>query len=563
MKNLWVSLIILLVCSFVIVGCRTNTPTATIPSPATQQATTSAAVAPSTTTATASKPTASVPAASQTTAIAPASATTTTTASTKYGGTVRDIELSSGGVNVGFIFQVGGAPKTFAIQTLLSEMADGTLGPFLASSYDVVTDPANLSVTFHLLKGVKFSDGTDFNAQAVKWNFDMMTAAKIFTTVTPYWKSVDVLDDYTVKVSFTQYFNKSLASFAKTVTYLISPTAYQKNGADWIRDHAVGTGPFVQSNFQSEVSLTAARNPNYWEQGKPYVDKFQYLFVADEMTRLALLKSGGAEILNCGGNPRIALDLQNAGYNIASQYNTVYVLVPDSANSDSPWSNPKVRQAADYAIDKQSIVKTFGYGFWEANDQISTSNSQAYDKNLAARAYDVTKAKQLLADAGFPNGFKSTIIDQNTDNQDIVVAIQSYLSKVGIQCEIQPITLAKFTTYHNAPGLWKNAIFFDPYAVNPNPTQGMNAELGTHALSWASMLRPAGVQPVIDAAMVTPTLQPALVQKVEDIFYNDETVIPLYSVSQLYAVSPVLQDSGVGVYADPTEWRIADSWLKK
>ncbi len=562
MKKLLVPLIILLVGIFIITGCGTSTPTATTPVATAPAATTPATTAPISTTP-ATSPAASKPAAATPSATQPAITTPAATTSAKYGGTIRDIELSSGGVNVGFIFQVGGAPKTFAIQTLLSEKVDGTLVPFLASSYDVVTDPGKQSVTFHLQKGVKFSDGTDFNAQAVKWNFDTMTAAKVYPSVTNYWKSVDVLDDYTVKVNFTQYFNKSLASFAKTVTYLISPTTYQKNGADWIRDHAIGTGPFLQQDFQADVSLTTVKNPNYWEQGKPYLDKFQYLFVADELTRLALFKSGGGEIMNLGGNPRIAMDLQNAGYNVVNQYNTVYILIPDSANTDSPWSNIKVRQAADYAIDKSSIVKTFGYGFWEVNDQISTSNSPAYDKNLAPRTYDVAKAKQLLTDAGYPNGFKSTIYCLNTDNQDIVVALQSFLSKVGIQTDIQPMTLAKFTTYHNAPGPWNNAVFFDAYSVNPNPTQGMNAELSLNSNSWKSLARPAGIQPLIDAAMATPTLQAALVQKVEDLIYDNVMVIPLYSTSTLYALSPVVQDPPIGFYADPTEWSLANMWLKK
>jgi ABC-type transport system substrate-binding protein len=158
------------------------------------------------------------------------------------------------------------------LQFPLKEQLGGKIGPNIAASYDVVSDPANASITLHLQKGVKFHDGTDFNAQAVKWNFDKQKAGNMYASVTNYWKSLEVLDDYTLRINLTTWLNRAVRSYADSVTYVVSPAAFDKNGIDWLRWHMVGTGPFVQTDFQQQVSLTTARNPNYWEQGKPYLD---------------------------------------------------------------------------------------------------------------------------------------------------------------------------------------------------------------------------------------------------------------------------------------------------
>jgi len=448
-----------------------------------------------------------------------------------------------------------------SLQFPLKEMLGGKITPNTASSYDVVSDPANPSITLHFQKGVKFQDGTDFNAQAVKWNYDKQKAGNMYASVTNYWKSLEVLDDYTLRINLTTFLNRSIRSYADSVTYVVSPTAFDKNGIEWLRWHMVGTGPFMQTDFQRDVSLTTVRNPNYWEQGKPYLDGVKYLFVADEMTRVALFKSGGGEILNTNGNGRVALDLQNAGYNILTQPGGASVLVPDSLNTDSPWSILKVRQAADYALDKESIAKTFGYGFWTAAYQINSPASAAFDKNLPGRKYDVAKAKQLLTEAGYPNGFKSRIIAANTADPNIVVAVQSYLSKVGIQCEIEMAESAKYQQYTS--GTWKNALVLNPLMEWANPTVGFNFFFGSPTSWFQSLSKPTGWKDAVAAASVSATLDSTLVQKVEDMAYDDSMVIPLYYGASMWAVTNNLQDSYLGSRGANTWWEPQLTWLSK
>lgn len=559
MKKLLIPAVVLLTIALIFSGCSTSIPTSITPTATQPLATTPITIVPATTTASATTPAVTTPTASK-----PASPTPVATTATKYGGIVRVIDPTSPGTPIGTPWETSGGSvlcMQLVLQFPLKEQLGGKIGPNIAASYDVVSDPANPSITLHFQKGVKFHDGTDFNAQAIKWNFDKQKAGNMYASVTNYWKSLEVLDDYTLRINLTTWLNRAIRSYADSVTYVVSPTAFDKNGIDWMRWHMVGTGPFMQTDFQRDVSLTTARNPNYWEQGLPYLDGVKYLFVSDEMTRVALFKSGGGEILNTNGNGRVALDLQNAGYNIITQPGGATVLVPDSLNADSPWSNLKVRQAADYAIDKASIAKTLGYGYWQAAYQMNSPASMAYDSGLHGRVYDPAKAKQLLTDAGYPNGFKSKIIAANTTDPNLVAALQAYLSKVGVQCDIELAESSKYQQYTS--GTWKNALILNPLMEWANPTVAFNFFFGTPTSWFQSLNKPAGWKDAVTAASTSPALDPVLIKKVEDMAYDDAMIIPVYYGASMWATTASLKDSYLGTRGANTWWEPQLTWLSK
>ncbi|MCR4394624.1 MAG: ABC transporter substrate-binding protein [Dehalococcoidales bacterium] len=448
----------------------------------------------------------------------------------------------------------------YTLQFLLKELKGGKIIGNLAESYDVVTDPANPSITFHLRKGVKFHDGSDFNAQAVKWNFERTKAGGLVASATNFWKSFDVIDDYTLRVNLTNWFNRLIRGFADSVSFICSPTSFEKNGIEWARWNMVGTGPFKQVSYQRDVTLIVSRYDNYYEEGKPYLDKIQLLYVTDEMTRLALLKSGGAEVLSTL-NPRYAAELQASGFNILQQPGGATVLVPDSANSDSPWSNLKVRQAAEYAIDKEAIARTFGYGYWMPAYQLNSPASMAYVEDLVPRKYDPAKAKQLLAEAGYPNGFKTKIIVSAGGNMDIPVSIQSYLSKVGINAEIEVKEPAAYQQILS--GTWKNGLILNPLIEWANPNTGFNFFWGVPGSFFRSTSRPAGWAEAVLASNISPAPDPVLTQKLERMWYDDAMAIPVYYGVSLWAIVPNLRDSGIGTRGANTWWEPQNAWLSK
>jgi peptide/nickel transport system substrate-binding protein len=442
-------------------------------------------------------------------------------------------------------------------------MLDGSFVPNLAESYDVVTDPANASITFHIRKGIKFSDGTDLNAKAVQWNLQQaMAPGSQAIASTTQWKSIDVVDDYTVRVNLKSFTNLLVRSFADTVSFMASPTAYQKNGLDGSQFNPVGTGAFIQKDFQRDVSMTVTRNPNYWEQGKPYLDGMQFLFVGDNMTADALFKSGGGEVL--AANAQIASELSNLGYKVITDYANGSVLVPDSLNADSPWSNLKVRQAAEYALDKESLAKAFGFGFQQAAYQYNGSTSPGFDPALASqyRKYNLAKAKQLLAEAGYPNGFKTTMLcTPYGSNKDTAIAMQAMLSAVGIQADVQFPQASAWSQYQT--GTWHNAILYTGVLQYANPNAGWNLALGTNTLWYQSLKKPDSWPDLLNAALKSPKVDPALEQKCEDALFNDSTYIMLNLAASTWVVTDKVQDTGLGSRGIWGWFEPQNAWISK
>jgi ABC-type transport system substrate-binding protein len=227
LKRLMVFLSILLVVVILIAGCgKTSTTTTAAPTTAAPVVTTTtsapATQAPSTTT--------SKPATTTTATAAPVTSTAPTTtaasASSKFGGNLRIIEIAAPGAPLGAEWEGNlGTYNTqqWVMERLLIENKDGSMGPYLAESWEVNSTSANPSIVFHLRKGVKFHDGSDFNAAAVAWNFDIFKKTNMFGSTTNFWKSWDILDDYTIRMNYTSWRNTNTRSWENY--FMASPTA--------------------------------------------------------------------------------------------------------------------------------------------------------------------------------------------------------------------------------------------------------------------------------------------------------------------------------------------------
>jgi peptide/nickel transport system substrate-binding protein len=468
------------------------------------------------------------------------------------------------GTPIGSPFDAAGATATseqLAVEALFQENLDGSFTPCLATSMDIASDGS--SITVHLRQGVKFSDGSDFNAQAVKWDYDLVKNDGFFSTVTDYWKSVDVIDNNTVKINYTKWQNTDIKSLGENWGFFVSPTAYQNNGIDWIRQHMVGTGPFMQTNYQQDVSLTTVRNPNYWQTGKPHLDGEQLLYVSDPLTRQALFESGGAQVLAVAAADQTIATLKNQGFNVIARPANPLVLVPDSANADSPWSNLKVRQALEYAIDKQSIVTGLGYGFKAVANQLPTSDSPAYDPSVVGKTYDVAKAKQLMADAGYPNGFKTQIIGAPTGvSRDIVIAIQAYMAAIGIQASpIFPLASA-FNDYNAVSG-WHNGILVTTGNQWPNYNSVWGFYFDQHSNFFRSVQKTDQLQSLINTSVNSIKPDVSLMQNVLNYIYAIELVVPIAYNEPAFVVQPSVQDVGFFSRMFYIYYRPADAWLSK
>jgi ABC-type transport system substrate-binding protein len=484
----------------------------------------------------------------------------------KFGGTLRIIEIAAPGAPLGAEWEGNlGTYNTqqWVLERLLKEKLDGTMQGELAETWDITSTGDSPNIVFHLRKGVTFHDGTPLNAEAIAWNWNAFKKANMFGATTNTWKSWDILDDYTIRMNYSPWKNTGLRSWENY--FMVSPTANQTHGIEWMRTHMVGTGPFMQTDYQKDVSFTAVRNPNYWQkdaQGNqlPYLDKVQLLYVADETTRETLMKSGGGEMLN--STTKQASRFQGTDFTLLARSGGPTMLAPDSKNAESPFANLKVRLAVEYAIDRESLAKSFGYGYDKPAYQMSTSATKAYDPNLKPRMFDVEKAKQLMNEAGFPNGFNTTIFVNPGLNRDPVIAIQAMLSKIGITADLQFPEPAAFQAIATQPAK-VNSMIYIPINEWGNYNTTLNVFFSGLGFYLPSNKKPDGYVDLFNKSVTAPGPDQAILQQIADAFYNDCTIIPLVYNTFVFVLTPSVQDSGLLKFGTFNAWDYARVWLKK
>ena len=381
------------------------------------------------------------------------------------------------------------------------------------------------------------------------------------TSSSANWKSFDVLDDYTIRVNLTTWQNTLVAAFAGPAASLVSPTAYETKGIDWMRTNMVGAGAFKQVSYKRDVEFKLARFDDYSEAGKPYLDGLQIIYCADQLTSQALFKSGGGDILSLGSDGRQAKSLQDAGFQISAAVSGMKMLIPDSMNKDSVWANPKVRMALEYAIDKEGMANALGLGYWDAAYQVANKESKAYVPSITGRKLDLAKAKQLLAEAGYPNGFKSTILAISTENRDSMMAVQANLKAAGIIVDIQYFESPRYSTYQT--GTWKDALLVGEVPARPNFNAALSQIFDPSSIFYKSMKKPDGWSAQLNATLNSPAQDPALIQKCIQALYDDATVIPIYWSKGIWATSSNVHDAGLGARGSSTLWYAQNAWLSK
>src|SRR4030043_1655354 len=355
----------------------------------------------------------------------------------QYGSVIKIGDLSEGGQPIGAPWEVRGIDGNLikpAVESLIREDINGNYHPWLATEWKI--DQVKNTIPLFLRKGVKFHDGTDLNAEAVKWCLDQAIESKMVKG----FKSIDVLDEYTVRINVDRYQNNMLNLLAGSVTSPVSPSVFKNKGKEWAMWNPVGTGPFKFVSYERGNKLTFTRWEGYWEKGRPYLDGIEYLFIRDPMTQQAAMRASGAEKVQvlCVTSGEQAAMMKEKGFEVLTMSIGPVPLLPDNKNPESPLSNKKVRQAVSYAINREAIVKARGFGFWTVANQIPGPGQLGFVKGLEYGKYDPKMAKQLLTEAGYPNGFKIKIhVMPAMVDRDAMVAVQRFLGEVGIQGELE------------------------------------------------------------------------------------------------------------------------------
>jgi peptide/nickel transport system substrate-binding protein len=480
----------------------------------------------------------------------------------QYGGVLKIIDVAEGAQPIGTPWAVRGLDSNLnkpAVEALLREDIKGGYHPWLATGWKI--DQAKNAITVSLRKGVKFHDGTDFNAKAAKWNIDQAIEAKNAKG----FLSVEVLDEHTIKINLDKYQNNDLNLLAGAAGNIVSPTSYEKKGKDWAMWNPVGTGPFKFVSYERGSEVVYAKWDGYWQKGKPYLDGIEYLFIRDPMTQQAAMRASGTEkvqVLYVNSGEQAAM-MKGQGFSIISAPVGATTLVPDSNNADSPLSKKKVREAVSLAINREAIVRARGFGFWSPANQIPSPHNAGYVKNLDFGQYDPKKAKQLLAEAGYPNGFKiKLIVMPALIDRDAMIAVQRYLGEVGIEVELEFPDGGAYTAYRFKNG-WHDAFLVQAARMLPTTNLTYSFYFHTSGGQYPSLKRPAGFPEKIDESMRTLLPDDGKMQELTKILVEDVTVIPLYYVSEIYVVQPNVHGTGFCEWSAATVCTPDAMWLGK
>lgn len=311
--------------------------------------------------------------------------------------------------------------------------------PVLAESQEPSKD--GLSYTLKLKRGIKFHDGTDFNAEAVKVNFDRVTNPENKLKRYNLYKNIaktEVVDPYTVRFTLKEPFSPFINSLAHPSGVIISPAALQKHGKA-VAQNPVGTGPFKFVEWKQSDFLKVEKFAGYWRKGYPKVDTITWRPVVDNNTRSAMMQTGEAhftfpvpyeqaEVLKA--KPTVEL---TAAPSIVHRYMSMNVL-------QKPFDNPKVREAINYAINKEALAKVAFSGYAIPAEGVLPKGVE-YAVKLGPWPYDPAKARALLKEAGYPNGFETQLWSayNHTTAQKVIQFLQQQLAQVGIKAQVQAL----------------------------------------------------------------------------------------------------------------------------
>ncbi len=421
------------------------------------------------------------------------------------------------------------------------------LAPSLAEKWDTAAD--GMTFTFHIRQGVKFSDGTDMTTDDIIYSLKRAQTQKgdgdwTFTLVQV--KDITASDANTIVITLTQAWAPFLADISMFNSSIISKAFADKVGEANLTQQCMGTGPFALKAWNKAQNIILVKNEHYWQDGLPLVDQITLNVVPDSNSRLLQVKGGQVDgdigqndvPLSSVSDLKSQSDLQVI--NFISTYNNFIVINCRNA----PLTDIKVRQAMNYATDKESLIKTILYGQADVSNSFMPNGALYWNKDQKGYPFDIDKAKTLISQSSSPSGV-SISIDVGSGNQlqqQIATALKSMWEPAGIKLDIQQYEQAVATDrYRNnlfqlrLTG-WTNDII-DPdelvsYAITPEVNQNYHT-------GWTN-------QKAIDLAHqgeaeLDPAKRQAIYYEMQQIHMDDAPFVYLYVLPYIDVLNKKIQ----------------------
>lgn len=425
--------------------------------------------------------------------------------------------------------------------TLVTRDDEENLIPGLALSWEQIE---GTTWEFKLREGVKFTNGEDFNAEAVKYSIDRVLNPDNNAPTISYISTVQevkVVDDYTVDVITTDNDPLIPTRFSRYPTEIVAPAYAEEVGQEEFSQKPVGTGPFMLDSWDKGVSVTLVRNDDYWGD-KPEAEKVIFKAIPESSTRVSALRNGEVDIITNVGADEVSKieDSDNAHVSTVERAgNIVYVGLKMDDPSVPALGDVRVRQALNYAIDVDSIVNNILKGAAVATNSIIGPADTGYAGEPEAYPYDPDKAKELLKEAGYENGFTMDLETVNwyLKNTEVAQAIAGMLSEVGVTANVKDVENA---VYRDTVPAGKQAA---AYVLGWSSTTTLDADAAIYAILHSGEPYSTYSNPDVDRMLdearyaTADTDRDGLYAQIQQTYIEDAPRIFLYQENKYYGVS--------------------------
>ncbi|PFG63182.1 peptide/nickel transport system substrate-binding protein/oligopeptide transport system substrate-binding protein [Thioclava sp. ES.031] len=461
----------------------------------------------------------------------------------------------------------------------LMDYVPGTteLRPGLAESYEISDD--GTTFTFKLREGVKFHNGREMTAEDVKYSLDRVTTpatqspgAGFFGSIKGYdamadgsassLEGVTVVDPYTIKIELSRPDATFLHVMALNFASVVPKEAVDEYGTDFGK-HPVGTGAFKLADWTIGQQLVLEKNADYWRSGVPYLDSITFEVGQEPIVALLRLQNGEVDVPGDGippakfnevmGNPDEAKQVVVGG-----QLHTGYITLNVQME---PFDKVEVRQAVNMAINKDRIVQMINGRATPATQPLPPS-MPGYTEGYEGYPFDPAKAKEMLAEAGLPDGFETELYVMNTDpNPRIAQAIQQDLSQIGVKVDIKALAQANVIeaggTPKTAPMIWSGGMAW--IADFPDPSNFYGPILGCAGAveggwNWSWYCNEELDAMATEADSITdPAMQDERLQKWSDVYMKvmeDAPWVPVFNENR-YTMKSGRMGGEDALYVDP------------